>query len=115
MSSEDIARVISSRQTIANDVTRKAEEVVQMISNDFRNPLLYPGGFTCTGDLWTENFRRKSYLTITAHLNLLEENTVVPKMYIINLNSVDEEQKTGEVIFNEIKKVFTKFGISEDE
>lgn len=115
MSNEDFARVIPSRQTIANDVIKKAEEVVQMISKDFRKTLTYPGGFACTGDLWTDNYRRESYLTITAHLNLFEENTVVPKMYIINLNSIDEEQKTGKVVFDEIKRVFMKFGVSEDE
>lgn len=115
LNNNDIERIIPSRQTVANDVRIKSNQAIDIISRDLTECLKYPGGFACTTDLWTDNFRRKSYLSITVHLNLFRENEVIPKMYLINMNSFNEKKKSGEKIFIEIERVFSSFGISSQE
>lgn len=80
-----------------------------------RDALNFAGGFSCTSDLWIDNFKRKSYLCITAHLNLFQNEKIVPKMYLINMNAMNDEPKNGTAIFTEMTKIFQKFGLTTDE
>lgn len=115
MSEDDFNNVMPSRQTVSRDVIKKSDEVRNNIKDDLKNALKFPGGFACTSDLWTDNFKRKSYLSITVHMYLFIDGKVVPKIFIINMNAIDEEKKTGAVIFGEIIKIFSSYGLTETE
>lgn len=115
MSNDDVKKILPTRKTLASDVLKRSTDVCNQISNDMRDALNFAGGFSCTSDLWIDNFKRKSYLSITAHLNLFQNEKIVPKMYLINMNAMDDEPKTGTAIFTEMKKIFQKFGLTSDE
>lgn len=115
MSDADIESLIPHRTVIRERVDDKAEEIQQTIKANFRKALKYPDGFSCTTDLWTDDFKQISYMCLTAHINILEDEVIRHKKYIFHLDSIDALSKTGPVIFEEIKAVFKKFGVSENE
>lgn len=103
-----------SRKTLSRNVVEKSNDVRNIISNDLRNALEFFGGFACTSDIWTDNFKRKSYLSIIAHYYLLIDGKIVSKVRIINMNTVNEE-KRGINIFNEMVNIFSEFKITKTE
>lgn len=115
MADDDFAKIIPSRMTIARDVLKKSNDVRNIISNNLRNALEFAGGFACTSDIWIDSFKHKSYISMTAHLNLFEKDKIVPKIFILNMDSIDEDKKTASVVSTEIIRIFSEFGISEDE
>lgn len=115
MSNDDVKKILPTRKTLSSDVLKRSTDVCNQISNDMRDAINFAGGFSCTSDLWTDNFKRKSYLCITAHLNLFQDEKIVPKMYLINMNAMDDEPKKGTAIFAEMTKIFQKFGLTSDE
>lgn len=113
VNSNDIERLIPHRTAIKEHVDQKANEVQKIIMEDFRKAFEYPGSFACTTDLWSDNYRHISYMCLTAHINLFENNTIRHKKYVYHVNSMDAMSKTAENIFKEITDVLQKFGVSE--
>lgn len=86
-----------------------------MIIDDFQRALKCPGGFSCTTDLYTDCFKSKSYLGITASLNLLENGKIKQKRYVVNLDELKVVQKTGENISKAIMNCLSSFHITETQ
>lgn len=56
--------------------------------------------------------KRHSYICLTAHLNLIEENNIRKRRYVIALHSIEEIQKTKEVCFDNIREIFESYNLS---
>lgn len=114
MVDDDIERLIPHRTVIKEHVIEKANTVKKMIMDDFRKALEFPGYFACTTDLWTDDFRQVSYLCLTAHINIFENDKIRHKRYVYHVNSIDAMSKTAGVISKEIKAVLQNFGVTEE-
>lgn len=114
MSDADIENLIPHRKVIKKRVDEKAIYVQKTIMEDFRRALEFPGSFSCTTDLWTDDYRHISYLCLTAHINILENEKILHKKYVYYMNSIDAMSKTAEVISKEIKAALEMFGVSEE-
>lgn len=88
----------------AKEVILKAE--LHEVYNNF-------GGFACTADLWTDQFRQKCYLSITAHLCTVSSTGFQYNRYVISLREIDEMTKTKEVVENHILAIFSSYGFSQ--
>lgn len=70
MSKNDFEKILPCRKTVVKDVLTKSSELINHFSEEMRHCLKYAGGIASTVDLWTDNYKRKSYLSITVHLNI---------------------------------------------
>lgn len=113
LSEKDIERIIPSRQTIQRHTAIKADEIRAIIIVDISKVIEDTGGFSCSIDLYTDKYRSISYLGITANLNIIEEENIIQKRYVLHLDKVDKVEKTGAVIKDEILKTMANFGITE--
>lgn len=98
MSKDDFEKILPSRQTVGRDVSARSLELINVMSKEMRHCLNFAGGFAATTDLWTDNYKRKSYMSITVHLNIFKDEKITPKVYIINMDTIDDEIKDGEAI-----------------
>lgn len=115
MSNDDLQRIMPCRMTVQKDVTTKSLELINYMSKEMRGCLDFAGGFAATVDLWTDNYKRKSYISTTVHLNIFKDGKITPKVYIINMNTIDDEIKDGQAVLNEITDIFQKYGITYQE
>lgn len=111
----DIKQLIPCRKTIHGTVLDKAEQARVMIRDVMKKSLDFPGGFACTTDIWTDDYKHRSYLCITLHANLFEDGKVVRKRFIISLNELDAVQKTHDVIYAEVKSIFESYDVLEND
>lgn len=101
--------VIPRHVTIAKRCTDMAEEKMEALVQKLKT-LLKNGTVAMTTDMWTEDYRKISYLTITCHF-ISEDMELVNKTLTTTMFPL-EEAKTGENIRREILKLLvTKFGL----
>lgn len=115
LGNKDIHNIIPSKKTVHNSVVNKAEEAKIMITKAMRESLDYPGGFSCTTDIWTDNLKHRAYLCITLHSNRFVNGNVVSERFVISLNELACIQKTHDVIYAEIQRIFASYNVSESE
>lgn len=115
ISDSDIEKIIPSRNTVKSYVEKYAQEMISNVKKYFQCAIKYPGGFSCTTDLWSDDQKQITYICITAHINLIENNAIKSKRLIIHLDQFDAMKKTADLLRNEIIEVFEKFEISHDD
>lgn len=93
MTDDDIEGLIPCRKTVHDDVQSKADEVRAIIREDIRKAKLFPDGFSCTTDMWTDDVKHRAYLALVAHINLLVDNKIERKRLVLSLNEVVAVQK----------------------
>ena len=100
---------IQSHVTIAKRYTEMAQEKRDALVNTLKT-FLKGGTVAMTTDMWTEDYRKICYLTITCHF-ISEDMELVNTMLTIAMISL-EEGKMGENIRREILKLLvTNFGL----
>lgn len=114
ISESEMNNLIPCRNTVKSEVVNFANDMKTKIKNYFQQALKYPGGFSSTTDLWSDDFKNNSYICVTAHINLFENNEIKSKRFIIYLNKFDAAAKTGILLEKEIIKIFADFEISEE-
>lgn len=97
MSIDELQASIPNRRVVHALVENKSNEAKAMISKKLHEAINVSGGFAATVDLWTDKFRQKSYLGITAHTNTLTSTEIVADRFVIGLLEVEEDSKTKEV------------------
>lgn len=110
---KDIDKLIPSRRTMKRQIGEKTETVVSQIKADFGKAIETVGGFSCTADIYSDKYKQKSYLGITAKLNIFENDSIIQKEYIIHLNEIKYASKKAENIEKEINEIFTIFDITQ--
>lgn len=111
----DFDRLFPHRSAVTRHVKSKSMQAKAMMIDDFKRALDCPGGFSCTTDLYTDCFKSRSYLGITASLNLLDNGKIKHKRYVVNLDVINVVEKTGENIFKAITNCLSSFHITEKE
>lgn len=112
MSKEDIMTVIPGRSIVKRAVENKAHTAKAVIAKKLQDAIAMCGGFGATADLWTDCYRQKSYLAITAHINIPCENRITHERLIVALKEVEDESKTKEVVEREIFDCFMQYGLT---
>lgn len=113
LSDTDIERLIPSRKVVRSRVDDKGIEAHEMIKTDLARAIETTGGFCCMIDLYSDRYKCNSYLGIVAKLNIIEENEIHQREYVLNLDTVKCDKKTGEEIRRELIRVLAKFDLTE--
>lgn len=113
LNDSDVDRLLPSHQTVARHIDVTHLNAKAIMKTDFQKALKFPGGFSCTADEYTDQYKSNVYLGITASLNLIENDKIQRKSYIVHLNKISG--KAGEVIFDAVLKCFAELGVNEDQ
>lgn len=113
LSKEEINEIIPSRRIVKRHAEIKAKIMTETIVKLFRETLGFPGGFTCTVDICTEMHTHTSYLGMTSHLAVLQDNKIARHIIVFHCNII--KKTTGDDIYNEIVKVFETFNVQQQE
>lgn len=102
-----ITDVLSSRRTIMRTVIpQKVEEIKESIRREIGKTHV-----SLTSDLWTDDFKKRSYLTLTGHL--INDNFDL-KSFVFGTREF-EDQKTGENIINFVSNMLKEYVVNTDE
>lgn len=112
---EDIDKLIPSRRTMNRHIDEKANTTVNSIKADFKKAIETVGGFSCTADLYSDKYKQKCYLGITAKLNIFENDCIIQKEHVIHLNELKYAKKNADNIEQEIDKIFAEYDITKDQ
>lgn len=115
LTATEIEHLLPLRMTISRHIHDKFLQSKVIMINDFNRALEFLGSFSCTTDIYTDCYKSNSCLGITAFLNLVVNEKIVQKRYVMNLDKLDAVSKTGDVIFEAIKLCFASFQISEEQ
>lgn len=109
----DIVDLLPSRQTLQRFAITKATIAKTHIADDLHKALRTVGSFSSTVDTSTSRVQSITYLTITAKINIYENNCVTKKEFVLSANAMRNEQITGVNIRQKIDAVYKDFGISD--
>lgn len=112
MSTDEFLTCIPSRNTVKTTVSGNAANAKPLIEDIFEEAIKQ-GGFGCTLDLWTDNFKSISYMVITANAYLLRDAFIEQKRLVFHMNHITDIVKSKEVIKAHIIKVFHDFGLDQ--
>lgn len=111
MTADDLKRILPSRNTTQRAVQEKLPTIKSMISKDLMDSLATCGGFACTVDLWSDKFRQRTFLAMTAHLNLVADS-IIHKRLVIGFKQIEEQSKTTEVVLRYMYDILLDYGLS---
>jgi len=100
----DVTRELPDRTSLA----RHVPDLVEKTKNDVKSLLATSEYIALTSDGWTDDFRKVSYVTVTAHFF---DNNLHLQSCILDTGSVDE-RKTAEVLGSIVTNVSQQFGFS---
>lgn len=86
-----------------------------LLEKILRETIEHSSGFACTLDLWSDDFRQKSYLAVTAHTKCTGNDAIKHDRLVIEMKEVPDECKTKEVIEREVFNALTQYGITEEQ
>lgn len=112
---DDFFRVLPGRTTIQKDIETKVDLAKKKVKSKLQHAYQEFGGFACTSDLWSDDFRQKNYITVTAHVSVLGEDEISHERYIIGVKEVKEVVKTKEVIEEHILDILSWYDFSEND
>lgn len=110
-----IKTLVPTRNTIKHDVDELAKQMRIEITEDLRKSIDLYNGFATTVDFWTDGYKKYDYLCVTAHYNILQNNSIVSKRNVIAMASVEAHKKDKTFCLEEIEKIFFKFNVSSYE
>lgn len=97
---EDLMEAIPSRNTVKDAVSEIADSKRKIVTNILKRAITAgTGGVAVTTDLWTDDFRHESYMTVVAHVCTWQNNEIDFKEYILSTREVTETIKTGKFNF----------------
>lgn len=111
----DLMISLPSRDTVHRTVEKKSDMARDVIGQILRETIEHSSGFACTLDLWSDDFRQKSYLAVTAHTNRTGNDAIKHDRLVIEMKEVPDECKTKEVIEREVFNALTQYGITEEQ
>lgn len=62
-------------------------------------------------DLWSDKFRQRTFLAMTAHLNLVAES-IIHKRLVIGFKEMEEQSKTTEVVLRYMYDILSDYGLT---
>lgn len=112
---DDLDRLLPSRRTIQKDLHEKAQSIRQYIKQLFILAIANVGGFSCTTDMWTDDYQHEKYIGLTAHMNFYENNEFISENFVFYVDVMKDLYCTAEAIRKKIIDVFAEFDISESD
>lgn len=96
LSSDDVTDILPSPETVSRNVKVIGTEVKNSIKEELATK--WKGGIAFTTDLWTDNYRRVSYLCTAIHYFVEQGTKLVYKSRITSLKPMDpKKRKTHDV------------------
>lgn len=114
MTIEDLKRELPTRNTVRNTLMTEAESSKAAIKELFQKAMKN-GGFGCTLDLWSDNYKFNSYLAMTANMYFVENEKVIQKRIVFHIDRIDEIVKSKDFIRAKIIEIFRSYGISQQD
>lgn len=111
----EFVKSLPSRSTVQRDIKSKVDMAKEKVKAKLHKAYQTFGGFSCTSDLWSDDYRQKSYITVNAIVSVLAEKDIHLERYVIGVEEVKEEIKTKEVIEAHILEMLLSYGFSEKE
>lgn len=113
MTIDDLKQILPTRNTVKTTITSEAQIAKESIKILFQKAIAN-GGLGCTLDLWTDSYKQRSYLAMTANMILVEEGRNVQKRIVFNMSTFQKIVKSKAVIRKKIIDVFADFGVSQE-
>lgn len=114
MTIDELKKNFPSRNSVKKMVSSEAECAKDLIKKLFEKSKIN-GGFGCTLDLWSDQYKHYTYMAMTANMFLLVEDGITQKRVVFHMGRIEEIVKSKEVIRTRIIEVFRDYGLSEDE
>lgn len=115
LSRDDFVKVLPARTAIQKEIETKVDEVKKLVKTKLRHAFQEFGGFACTSDLWSDDYRQKSYITVNAIVPLLTSNEIIYERYVLGVEEVCEKTKTKEVVESHISDILSWYDFTEND
>jgi hypothetical protein len=106
------AVLLSHRTKISRHFTASADQVRKQLLPDISRAVA-AGHASSTTNLWTDDFKNVSYITMTVHY--IDSAWKLIKYVIFTCNFTDDQRKTGANIEKELIRSCSKFGLETDQ
>lgn len=109
---DDLNRFLPTQKTVRKDLGVRAQTIRQYIVQLFSLAIANVGGFSCTTDIWTDDFKHEKFICFTAHMNFYEKDEFVSENFVFYVDVIDELFCTAEKLQKKIYEVFESFEVS---
>lgn len=111
LTQEDVTEILPSPQTVSRHVEKLSDECKAKIKDEVLGSAAR--GISMTTDIWTDGYRRISYLCITAHYFVEISSKLVYRSRVTCLRPMDpKKRKTHDVILQIINDEISKLGLN---
>lgn len=114
VSTESLMANFPSRKSVKTIIANEANDAKQNIKAIFKSAIK-EGGFGCTLDLWSDNYKHNSYMGMTANIYIAADDCIELKRIVFNMEHVTEIFKSKNLIKSKIIEVFNSFDVSREE
>lgn len=111
---ESLMANFPSRKSVKTIIANEANDAKQNIKAIFKSAIKQ-GGFGCTLDLWTDNYKHNSYMGMTANVYIATDDCIELKRIVFNMEHVTEIFKSKDLIKSKIIEVLNDFDVNREE
>lgn len=111
----DLQNALPCAPTLRQNIEKKSIDVKSTIKLKLHKAMEESGGFACTSDTWTDDFKQRTYISVTCHINLLTESGISAERLVIAFKEIDEEVKSSNVIKSYTFDALKEYGISNEQ
>lgn len=108
-------KILPGRTTIQKEIETKVDLAQQKVKAKLQKAYQEFDGFACTSDMWSDDYRQKNYITVTAHVAVLNANDIAFERYVIGVQEVRETVKSKDVIEEHILSILSWYGFTESD
>lgn len=113
-STESLMENLPSRKSVKTIIANEANDAKQNIKAIFRSAIK-EGGFGCTLDLWSDNYKHNSYMGMTANVYIATDDCIELKRIVFSMEHVTDIFKSKDLIKSKIIRVLNDFDVSREE
>lgn len=111
----DLQDELPSGLTLRRNVDKTAVDVKSIMKSKIREAMNISGSIACTSDTWTDDFKQRTYISITCHINLVTESCISHERLEIALTEIEEDVKSSDVIKRYIFSTLNEYGLTDEE
>lgn len=115
LSRDEFIKVLPGRTAIQKEIESKVDVAKKLVKTKLRHAFREFGGFACTSDLWSDDYRQRSYITVNAIVPVLTPNEIIYERYVIGVEEVCETIKTKEVVQSHILDILSWYSFTEND
>lgn len=115
LGASDFQIILPGRKTVQKEIESKVDSAKKKVKTTLQQAYQAFGGFACTSDMWSDDYRQKNYIAVTAHVPVLCSNRISFERYVIGVEEVTEVVKSKEVVEQHILTILSRYGFLESE